>query len=89
MWHGGVVPSDGIEYELDAIGIAHYTVTSLIAVLAGVVSVVYIILTVVYWRRKVIQAYQPMLTIVMLVGECIRVLKVVSHFIAPFPLQVL
>ena len=86
MWHGGVVPSDGIEYELDAIGIEHYTITSLTAVLAGVVSIVYIILTVVYWRRKVIQAYQPMLTIVMLVGECIRVLKVVSHSIVPFPL---
>ena len=70
-WLGGVTPSDGIEYALDSIGLVQYTITSLIAVLAGVISVVYIILTVVYWRRKVIQAYQPMLTIVMLVGEWI------------------
>ena len=76
-WPGGVIPSDGIEYALDSIGLVHYTITSLVAVVAGLISIVYILLTVVYWRRKVIQAYQPMLTIVMLLGECICLLRVV------------
>ncbi|KAI6654162.1 gamma-aminobutyric acid (GABA) type B receptor [Oopsacas minuta] len=67
-WPGGVVPSDGIEYQQDSIGLIQFIITGLIAATAFILSVVYIILTAFYWKRKVIQAYQPTLTIVMLIG---------------------
>ena len=70
-WPGGTVPSDGVEFIQDSIKAIQFSVTTVLVLLAGLLSTVYIVLTLVYWKRKVVKAYQPILTIAMLIGEFI------------------
>ena len=73
QWPGGQVPSDGIEYIQDAIGIPQFVVTSLLALLAAGMSVVYCLLTLIYWKKNVINAFFPTLTVTMLLGKFLNI----------------
>ena len=68
-WPGNMVPSDGVEFQQDSVGIIQFSITTVLTLAAGILSVIYIVLTFVYWKRKVVRAYQPILTIAMLIGE--------------------